>query len=256
MAARTVRLDDDMKILLPDSIDLDPELPDGVTAARYDIHSPIPAEHLDAEVLVDWGYSRRKLADAASRMANLRLVQALSAGADGALAAPFGPHVAICSGVGLHDGPVTEHALALILSLLRRLPACHEAQKQHVWSDDLGGMQTLGATGHVDTLLGTRVLVWGFGSIAQTLAPLLSAMGAHVRGVARSAGSRGGFDVVTEAELSRELPLTDLLVMILPGTPATAAALAISSLTGSPSCACTCVRSSTEVEVAAASSAE
>lgn len=214
-----------MKILLPDCIELDPRLPDGMVAVRYDIHSPIPAEHTDAEVLVDWGYSRKKMADAAARMPNLRLVQALSAGADQALAAPFGPSVAICSGVGLHDGPVSEHALALILALLRRLPECHEAQKRHDWSDELGGMQTRRGTRHIGTLLDANVLIWGFGSIGQTLAPLLAALGAHVRGVARSSGRRSGFAVVTEAELSRELPATDLLVMILPGTPDTIDAL-------------------------------
>ncbi|RMB62383.1 NAD(P)-dependent oxidoreductase [Tessaracoccus antarcticus] len=214
-----------MKVLLPDTIDLDPRLPDGVVGVRYDHRSPIPDEHTDAEVLVDWGRGSRSLADDAARLPRLKLVQALSAGADAALAAPFDKSVAICSGVGLHDGPVTEHALALILALLRRLPACFEAQKRHEWAGELGGMQTQLTPDHITSLLGADVLIWGFGSIGQTLAPLLTALGAHVRGVARSAGTRAGFDVVTEAELEKELPRTDLLVMILPGTPDTVNAL-------------------------------
>lgn len=221
MAAQPVRLDGAMKVLLPDSIELDPRLPEGVTAVSYHNHSPIPEEHCDAEVLVDWGYSHKKMADAAARLPHLRLVQSLSAGADGALAAPFGPSVAICSGVGLHDGPVTEHALALILALVRRIPESLDAQKRHDWSSDLGGLQPLHGKNHITTLLDANVLVWGFGSIGQTLAPVLASLGAHVRGVARSAGARAGFEVITDAELPEALPKTDLLVMILPGTPDT-----------------------------------
>ncbi|MEO7588982.1 MAG: phosphoglycerate dehydrogenase [Arachnia sp.] len=214
-----------MKVLLPDTIDLDPHLPEGAVAVRYDTRSPIPGEHTDAEVLVDWGRGRKNLADDAARLPRLRLVQALSAGADNALASPFDASVAICSGVGLHDGPVTEHALALILTLIRRLPQCYEAQQRHEWADELGGMQTCRDAPHITSLLGAEVLVWGFGSIGQSIAPLLTALGAHVRGVARSAGTRAGVEVITEADLPDALPDTDLLLMILPGTPDTANAL-------------------------------
>ena len=210
-----------MKILVPDSIDLDLQLPEGAVSVVYDNHAPIPDEHVDAEVLVDWGYSRKKLADAASRMPNLMLVQSLAAGADGALAAGFGDSVAICSGVGLHDGPVTEHTLALILAMVRRLPESFEAQRRHEWSNELGGIQPNRGQDKVITLLDARVLIWGFGSIGQTIAPLLAALGADVRGVARSSGTRAGFPVMTEVDLADELPRTDLLVMVLPGTPDT-----------------------------------
>ena len=214
-----------MKILVPDSIDLEPQLPEGAVAVIYDNHAPIPEEHVDAEVLVDWGYSRKKLADAASRMPNLKLVQSLAAGADAALAAGFNDSVAICSGVGLHDGPVSEHTLALTLAMVRKLPESLDAQRRHVWSNELGGIQPERPHDRIITLLGARVLIWGFGSIGQTIAPLLTALGADVVGVARSSGTRAGFPVVTEAALHDELPRTDLLIMVLPGTPDTEKAL-------------------------------
>jgi phosphoglycerate dehydrogenase-like enzyme len=69
------------------------------------------------------------------------------------------------------------------------------------------------------------VLIWGFGGIAATLAPHLAALGARVTGVARSAGKRHGFPVITEADLPGRLAETDLLIMILPATPDTAHAL-------------------------------
>ncbi len=215
----------DMKVLLPNTIDLNPALPEGVVGITYDVSVPIPDEHLDAEVYVDWEVRRQMINDAAERLPNLKLVQSLAAGADGVLNAPFGDSVTICSGVGLHDKPVTEHSVALIFALLRRLPACLEAQKRHEWAWDLGGNQPPQGEDHVTSLLGSRVLIWGFGSIGQHLAPVLRSLGANVRGVARSAGERAGFEVITDADLPEALPETDLLIMILPGLPETANAL-------------------------------
>lgn len=214
-----------MKVLLPNAVELNPTLPEGAFAVVYDVAQPIPDEHLDAEVLVDWEVRRKVIHDAAGRLSSLKLVQALSAGADGVLGAPFDPSVKICTGVGLHDRTVSEHSLALILALLRRLPACLEAQHRHEWAGELGGSQPLRNDAHISTLIDARVLIWGFGSIAQTLAPILQGLGASVRGVARTAGKRAGFDVVTEAELPDVLPQTDLLIMILPGIPGTANSL-------------------------------
>ena len=69
------------------------------------------------------------------------------------------------------------------------------------------------------------MVIWGFGGIGTTLAPHLKALGAHVTGVARSAGERHGFPVVDTAGMRDLLPGTDVLVMILPATPETAHAL-------------------------------
>ncbi|WP_369133862.1 phosphoglycerate dehydrogenase [Modestobacter sp. I12A-02662] len=214
-----------MKLLLPDSLPLEPALPDGVRAVVYDASAPVPEEHRDAEALVVWGSSGDDLAAVAGRMPRLRWVQTLAAGPDVVLAAGFPEHVVVTAGIGLHDRPVTEHALALVLALVRRLPAAARAQAEHRWDGELGGLQPLHPPGQVTTLLGARVLVWGFGNIGQTLAPFLQHLGAEVRGVARRAGERSGFPVVAEDELDAELARTDVLVMILPSTPATANAL-------------------------------
>ena len=223
-----------MKVLLPDSLPLDPALPEGVEAVRYDATAPVPDEHLDAEALVVWGSSTGDLRAVAGRMPRLRWIQTLAAGPDAVLAAGFPDGVLVTSGQGLHDRPVTEHALALVLALLRRLPAALAAQAGHRWADELGGLQPLHPEGAVTTLLDARVLVWGFGSIGQTLAPLLQALGAQVRGVGRSAGERAGFPVVAEDRLEAELRQTDVLVMILPATPATTHALDAGRLSALP----------------------
>ncbi|UNX55068.1 phosphoglycerate dehydrogenase [Georgenia sp. TF02-10] len=223
-----------MKLLLPDSLPLDPTLPAGVTAVTYDAGAPVPAEHRDAEALVVWGSARADLAAVAGEMPNLRWVQTLSAGPDSVLAAGFPDDVVITAGAGLHSRTVTEHALALVLALVRRLPAAARAQGEHRWATELGGVQPLHPAGAVTTLIDARVLVWGFGHIGQTLAPLLRDLGATVRGVARSAGQRAGFDVVAETSIMDELPDTDVLVMILPATAETAHVLDAERLAALP----------------------
>ncbi len=223
-----------MKILLPDSVPLAPALPEGVQAVRYGVAAPVPDEHLDAEALVVWGNAPADLRAVAGRMPRLRWVQTLAAGPDAVLGAGFPGDVVVTSGVGLHDRPVTEHALALVLALLRRLPAALAAQAEHRWADELGGLQPLHPEGAVTTLLDARVLVWGFGNIGQNLAPLLQALGAQVRGVGRSAGERSGFPVVAEDRLEAELEHTDVLVMILPATEATTHALDAARLAALP----------------------
>jgi phosphoglycerate dehydrogenase-like enzyme len=223
-----------VKLLLPDSVPLDPALPEGVETVRYDATAPVPEEHLDAEALVVWGNAPGDLRAVAGRMPRLRWVQTLAAGPDAVLGAGFPDDVVVTSGVGLHDRPATEHALTLVLALLRRLPEAIAAQAEHRWAGELGGLQPLHPDGRVTTLLGARVLVWGFGNIGQNLAPLLQALGAQVTGVGRSAGERAGFPVVAQDQLEAELGQTDVLVMILPATEATTHALDATRLAALP----------------------
>src|SRR3954465_13706265 len=120
-----------MKLLLPDSLPLAPALPEGTEAITYDASAPVPDEHLDAEALVVWGSSGADLRAVAGRMPRLRWVQTLAAGPDAVLAAGFPDDVVVTAGVGLHDRPVAEHALALVLALVRRLPAPARPQPDH-----------------------------------------------------------------------------------------------------------------------------
>ncbi|WP_030013377.1 phosphoglycerate dehydrogenase [Curtobacterium sp. S6] len=217
-----------MKILLPTSVTIDAEqLPLGEddVAVSYDPKSPIPDEHTDAEVLVAWVNTDDQLADAARRMTNLRLIQALAAGPDQVAKAGFGDEVVICSGIGLHDRTVSEHTLALTLALVRSLPELGELQKRHVWSRELGGPQELHPAGPVTTLLDAQVTIWGFGSIGASVAGLFEALGAKVSGIARSTGQRHGYNVVATEEKDELLARTDVLVMILPNSEATQGAL-------------------------------
>lgn len=165
-----------MKVLLPDTIDLALSDDAGVRYVRYRVNEPIPAEHRDAEVLVVWGTPFARLQEAAHTLARLRLVQSLAAGPDDVLRAPFAPEVKVASGRGLHDETVAEHALALLLAAVRLLHLMRDAQRERRWAAELGGLQPVDLPGKLTTLKGARVTVWGFGSIAARLAPLLRAL--------------------------------------------------------------------------------
>lgn len=213
-------------VLLPSSIALSPAVPGTVRTVTYDVEKPVPEELVEAEGLVAWGNPTSQLADAARRMGRLRWVQTLAAGPDAVLAAGFAPHVQITSGRGLHDGPVAEHTLALVLAAARRLPELVRAQDEHRWAAELGGMQQLPHEGgEFRSLSGARVLIWGFGSIAARLAPLLTVLGAQVVGVASRAGERAGYPVIAPDEVPQALPGTDVLIGILPATATTRRAL-------------------------------
>jgi phosphoglycerate dehydrogenase-like enzyme len=214
-----------VKILVPDTIALDVRPEPGDAVVEYDAGAPLPADVADADVLVAWANTAENLADAAARLVRLRWVQTLAAGPDAVLAAGFGPDVTITSGRSLHDGPVAEHALALVLASVRRLDALGAAQREHRWDTAVNRAQSDPTTAGRYTLDGARVTIWGFGSIAARLAPLLAALGAEVTGVAGSRGERHGFPVVTDDDLPDLLTTTDVLVSLLPALDTTRHAL-------------------------------
>ena len=220
-----------MKILLTDTscIDPSPIRDAGHDVVLFDETAPVPVEHRDAEGLVLWGGggsgSAEVLADMPGYLTRLRWIQTLAAGPDNVLAAGFPDSVAITSGRHFHDRTVAEHAAALALGCVRNLPTAVRAADRHEWEPTLGGAHPIHDPDRLTTLLRARVLVWGFGAIGIATAQLLTAFGANVRGVARSAGRRAGFEVIAVDDVESALPWTDLLVMVLPSTPQTAGAL-------------------------------
>ncbi|WP_165962781.1 NAD(P)-dependent oxidoreductase [Occultella glacieicola] len=210
-----------MKLLLPTSIPLSVTVPDGVTTATYDNAAPIPDEHRDAEAIVVWAISGQRLADMVAELPRLRWIQALMAGTDAVAAAGFDPSVVVTSGGGLHDAPVAEHTLGLILAAARRLDVAVRAGDAHEWYSDPSAHQSFGTTETFSTLYGAKVVIWGFGGIGTRLAGHLTGLGAEVVGVATTAGERSGYRVITPADLPGELTDADVLVDILPALPTT-----------------------------------
>lgn len=212
-----------MKVLIPTTI---PLAIDGFDTAGYDPRAAeIPAEHHDAEALVAWHNSPENLRAAAVSLPQLRFVQTLAAGPDAALQAGFAPEVKIASGRSLHDETVAEHALALTLALVRAVPTLLASQAERRWDEAVIDAQAAAETAQWYTLAGAHVGIWGFGSIAKTLAPALSALGSRVTGIATRAGEREGYPVVGESDVAALLPTLDILISILPALPETESAV-------------------------------
>jgi phosphoglycerate dehydrogenase-like enzyme len=216
-----------MKLLYPTSLKLDVASLEGfsVSLHPYDVKGTIPEDLIDAEMLVTWANSADNLRDAAQRMKKLRWIQSLAAGPNDVLSAGFPSSVVVTTGSGLHDRTVAEHAMGLLLTAARRFDEMRDYQVQGKWPGHLGGPQPDRPAGRFTTLRDANVLIWGYGNIAKTLAPHLTAWGATVRGVARSAGVREGIEVYGDDKLPELLPRTDALVMILPGSDSTKDAL-------------------------------
>lgn len=143
----------------------------------------------------------------------LRLLQLNSAGYDKYAAGtmPAGAQLACASGA--YGQAVSEHMLAMVLSMMKRLPAYRDNQRAHRWEDE----------GTVTTLRGARVLVLGAGDIGTHFAELACALGARVRGVRRSAReAQPPFEEITSMEdLLPALGEADVVASFLPSAPGT-----------------------------------
>ena len=145
---------------------------------------------------------------------SLRLLQLNSAGFDNYVAAGTLPDGAmLASASGAYGQAVSEHMLAMLLSMMKRLPAYRDAQRAHEWVD----------LGSVTSLSGARVLVLGAGDIGTHFARLCAALGARVTGVRRRPSephapfsAMGTFD-----ELPELLPQADVVASVLPSAPGT-----------------------------------
>ncbi|WP_410614000.1 2-hydroxyacid dehydrogenase [Amycolatopsis sp. lyj-109] len=192
------------RVLLPWT---DIDVPEGLGAAYYDGAGAPPADLGDVEFYVlpyDRGPEPPKLI---KELPSLRVVQSLSAGVETIV--PLLPEgVLLANGRGLHDLSVAEHALALIHAAQRDLPRWFAQQARGEWVRE-----------HTRSLADSRVLLVGYGSIGQAIERQLVAAEAVVTRVASR--PRPAEDVHGVAELPALLPEADIVVLILPDTPAT-----------------------------------
>ena len=213
-----------MKLLYPTSLVLDVKSLEGfsVDLQSYDVKKEIPSEHHDASVLITWTNTPENLKHAAANLKELKWIQSLAAGPNDVLGAGFDPSkITITTGSGLHDATVAEHALGLLLASARKFHEMRDYQTQGKWPGHLGGPQPDRPKGSFTSLRDANVLIWGFGNIAKTLTPYLTALGANVTGLARHAGVRNGIQIHAQDDLPSLLPKIDVLVMILPGSDST-----------------------------------
>lgn len=199
-------------VLLPLSDAQRTRLEAGVPGARfaYASYEGATPEQVGAADAIVGNLAASRLGEATS----LRLLQLNSAGYDAYVGAKgLAEDVMLCSASGAYGQAVSEHILAMLLSLMKNLPAYRDDQRTHVWDDH----------GPAATISGADVLVLGTGDIGGHFARLASALGARVTGVRRHAGAPGkGFAAMaTMDDLEGLLGQADVVASFLPSTPQT-----------------------------------
>jgi phosphoglycerate dehydrogenase-like enzyme len=190
----------------------------GTGIAHVEAHSraELDAAIGTADVLVCSGLWRNDLPAIAPR---LRLVQSCSAGTDQydrAVIAAAG--IRLASAQGCNANAVSEHAIATILALLRRLPEARDNQAKRHWRGMMGDFAR-----REDEAGGKTVVVVGTGRIGGRIARLCKALDMRVIGVRRDAarGVEGADRTLGFRDLRTALPEADFLVLACPLTDET-----------------------------------
>ena len=203
---------------LQDAYDLVPEAerPAGVTTYQVTTRDELAARIGEIDVLVLSGFWDNALLPRAKRLA---LVQSVSAGVNQYDQAAFREHgVRLASAQGANEQAVSEHAIALILAMARRIPEARDNQAKAFWRPMQGNHAT-----REDVIGGKTLLIIGLGRIGGRLAHLAKAFGMQVIGVRRdpSAGANGADEVVAHRDLLATLPRADYVALTCPLTDET-----------------------------------
>jgi phosphoglycerate dehydrogenase-like enzyme len=190
-------------------------MPDGFELALLDAGAEPSPRELGAEAMV-LGAEFRHLVPRLAEFGGLRLIQTLNAGVETML-----PHVpagvTFCNASGVHDVPVAEWAVGMVIAMRRGFPRFFGRFAAGEWDDDANALTTPPDQIPFDDLDGARVLIVGYGSIGRRIESLLTPFGATFSRVAFTA--RPG--VHTPDQLDTLLPHADVVILMAPLTEMT-----------------------------------
>lgn len=138
---------------------------------------------------------------------SLRWVQFTTSGLDKAIGFGLPSGVVVTNAAGLRAFSVAEHALFLMLALMRQSRAAEAGQRADQWVRD-------GMTPQMDNLAGKHLLIIGTGAIGQDIARKAKAFDMHITGLSRSTQTLPHFDHLRpRADLIDALSEADLVVL-------------------------------------------
>ena len=162
-----------------------------------------------AEILIGWDPVSELPAGALASLPELKLIQLLSAGADGVDFTAIPEHVVLAGNVGAYAAPIAEHAVAMSLALARRLPQRHAA----LAAGNFNRRERL------ITLNGSVCAILGYGGIGAATATLMRALGARIHAINSTGHTTDPVDFAgTLADLDQVLAAADVVVIALPLT--------------------------------------
>jgi D-2-hydroxyacid dehydrogenase (NADP+) len=188
----------------------------GLNAFEVRTYAELERRVGEADVVVVSGMWKNDLLAHASK---LRFIQSISAGVnqyDQAALAARG--IRLASAQGVNARAVSQHAMALILALARRLPEARDNQAKKLWRPMQGDF-----TLREDELTGKTLLIVGLGGIGGRLAGLAKAFEMTVIGVRNdpARGLNGADSVHALSDLAALLPQADFVALTCPLTPET-----------------------------------
>jgi phosphoglycerate dehydrogenase-like enzyme len=148
---------------------------------------------------------------AASLRAAPRLgwIQVLNAGYDNLEALGLPANLRLSTLGALGSGAIAEHALTLLLGVLRALPQSQAAAREFRW--DTGGLRSA-----IAPLSGSTIAIVGYGPIGQAVARLVQAFGATPVAVAQRERTEDGVVVRPYGALHAVLATADAVVVCAP----------------------------------------
>jgi phosphoglycerate dehydrogenase-like enzyme len=162
----------------------------------------------EADVLLVSGFWRNHLARPGGR---LRFIQSISAGVDQYDRTVLqAAGIRLASAQGANANAVSEHAIALILALARKIPEARDNQARKHWRGMIGDLSR-----REDELGGKTLLVVGIGRIGGRLARLAKAFGMNVVGLRRdpSRGAEGADEIHGMEALHAQLGRADYVAL-------------------------------------------
>jgi phosphoglycerate dehydrogenase-like enzyme len=164
----------------------------------------------DADVLVALAQNWSADCSAALAASKIRWVQFLNAGIDSVQRFGLPKRMTVTTFGGAGAFIVAEHAVQLLLALLRRTPVLLAAQRRAEWAPQP-------TASVIECLHGQRVAVLGAGHIGRAIARLVLAFGAQPICVARTARRDPlGFDVASIERIGEVLSQCAAVVVALP----------------------------------------
>lgn len=108
---------------------------------------------------------------------NIKWVQLNSAGANNYTENNIlSENTILTNATGAYGLALSEHMLAMVFSLIKKLPLYHENQKNHIWKDE----------GAVTSIFNSKTLVIGLGDIGSEFAKKMKVLGSKVYGIRRN----------------------------------------------------------------------
>ncbi len=203
----------DVKGIIESAGDIEVEIFDQFTESEPYIEALRDA---DGALVATWPLTGRDVLETCSK---LKVVSRMGVGVDSIdLDAATELGVLACNVPGVNTVEVADHAMAMVLSILRRIPETVTASRDGKWSDDPALMREFQET--VDRVAGKTVGILGFGNIGKAFAQRVRGFG-PMRIIAFDPfGYQSGADLygVQLVELDELLAESDIITIHAPHT--------------------------------------